>query len=110
MKHGSAIPVTSPLPTVGYSSQDPKVLSKQIRKAKAVGISGFVVDWYGYRQPFIDHSYSLMQAAAAKEKFHVAMMYDETDDEDGATDEAIEDFKLFEKTYLLRTHPAGRRT
>ena len=76
------------------------MLNKQIRKAKAVGISGFVVDWYGYREPFIDHSYALMQAAAGKEKFHVAMMYDETHDEDGATDEAIEDFKLFEKTYL----------
>jgi hypothetical protein len=94
--------------TVGYSSQNPEVLSKQIRKAKSVGISAFVVDWYGYREPFIDHSYALMQAAAAKEKFHVAMMYDETHNEDGATDEAIEDFKLFEKTYLAADAP-GRQ-
>ena len=46
--------------TVGYSSHDPAVLSKQIHKAKAVGIYGFVVDWYGYREPFIDQSYGLM--------------------------------------------------
>jgi len=58
------------------------------------------VDWYGYREPFIDRSYALMQTIAAEEKFQVAMMYDETDDEEGATDESIEDFKLFKKTYL----------
>jgi hypothetical protein len=102
--HPSHISVAS----VGYSSQDPAVIRKQIRHAKTVGISGFVVDWYGYREPFIDHSYALMQAAAAKEKFHVAMMYDETDNEDGATDEAIEDFKLFDKTYLSADAP-GRQ-
>ena len=53
--------------SVGYSSHDPAVLQKQIRQAKALGISGFVVDWYGYRQPFIDRSYALMQATAAEE-------------------------------------------
>ena len=53
---------------------------------------------------------ALIQAAAAKEKFHVAMMYDETHNEDGATDEAIEDFKLFEKTVSIRqTRPAVKR-
>lgn len=89
--------------SVGYSSHDPAVLQKQIREAKALGISGFVVDWYGYRQPFIDRSYALMQAAAAEEQFHIAMMYDETDDEEGATDESLEDFKLFNKTYLSQS-------
>jgi hypothetical protein len=84
--------------SVGYSSHDPDVLRKQIRQAKALGISGFVVDWYGYRQPFIDRSYALMQTIAAEENFRVAMMYDESDDEDGATDESIEDFKLFPKS------------
>jgi hypothetical protein len=44
--------------SVGYSSQDPAVLTSQIRKAKAMGISAFVVDWYGDRQPFIDRSYA----------------------------------------------------
>ncbi len=63
-----------------------------------MGISGFVVDWYGDREPFIDKSYALMQAAAAKQKFKVAMMYDETDEDDGATDEAIADFTMFRST------------
>src|ERR1700743_1404477 len=90
---------------VGYSSHDPDVLRKQIRQAKALGISGFVVDWYGYREPFIDRSYALMQTIAAEETFHVAMMYDESEDEDGATDESIEDFKLFQKTYLAPNAP-----
>jgi hypothetical protein len=94
--------------SVGYSTQDPVVIRKQIRQAKALGISGFVVDWYGYRQPFIDRSYSLMQTIAAEENFHVALMYDETEDEDGATDESIEDFKLFQKTYLAANAP-GRQ-
>lgn len=94
--------------SVGYSSHDPAVIRKQIRHAKSMGISGFVVDWYGYREPFIDRSYALMQTIAAQQKFHVAMMYDETDQEEGATDETIEDFRLFEKTYLSADAP-GRK-
>jgi hypothetical protein len=87
---------------VGYSTQDPAVLHRQIRKAKTMGISAFVVDWYGDREPFIDKSYALLQAAAASEKFQVAMMYDETDQDDGATDEAFADFTMFHDTYLTK--------
>jgi hypothetical protein len=86
--------------SIGYSSQDPTEIESQIQKAKAMGISAFVVDWYGDREPFIDHNYELMQTIAAKKKFQVAMMYDETDQEDGATDEAIADFTMFHDTYL----------
>lgn len=86
--------------SVGYSSHDPEVITQQMRKAKSMGISGFVVDWYGDREPFIDKSYALMQSAAAKNGFKIAMMYDETDQEDGATDEAIADFTMFHETYL----------
>ena len=93
---------------VGYSSQDPAVIDNQIRKAKAMGISGFVVDWYGDREPFIDRSYALMQTAAEKENFHVAMMYDETEEEDGATDEALADFTMFHDTYLT-SHAPGHQ-
>ena len=85
---------------VGYSSHDPAVIRRQIRQAKAMGISGFVVDWYGYREPFIDQSYALMQSAAAEERFSVAMMYDETDEDEGAPDEAREDFKVFHYAYV----------
>ena len=84
----------------GYSSHDPAVISKQIQHAKAMGISAFVVDWYGSREPFIDQSYALVQAAAAEGAFQVAMMYDETDEEDGATEATIADLKAFHDVYL----------
>lgn len=91
--------------SVDYSSHDPEVIRKQIRQAKGMGISGFVVDWYGDRDAFIDQSYALMQKFAAKDKFRVAMMYDETGQEDGATDEAIADFTMFHDTYLSGKAP-----
>src|SRR5579863_10556393 len=91
--------------SVGYSSHDPAVVSRQIEQAKSMGISAFVVDWYGDREPFIDQSYALMQSIAEKNKFKVAMMYDETDEEEGATDEAIADFTMFHDTYLSAKSP-----
>jgi hypothetical protein len=63
------------------------------------------VDWYGDREPFIDRSYALMQAAAGNEGFQVAIMYDETEAEDGATDEALADFTMFHDTYLSAKAP-----
>ena len=90
---------------IGYSSHDLSVIKRQIHHAKKLGISGFVIDWYGDREPFIDKSYSLMQRTAAKEHFHVAMMYDETEAEVGATDEAIADFTMFYNTYLAPGAP-----
>src|ERR1700679_1710333 len=62
----------------GYSSDDSAVIRRQMNEAKNMGISAFVVDWYGDREPFIDQSYTLMQSIAAKHKFHIAMMYDDT--------------------------------
>jgi Glycosyl hydrolase family 71 len=91
--------------SVNYNSHDPAVIKNQIRHAQAMGISGFVVDWYGDREPFIDQSYALMQKSAAKNKFHIAMMYDESDEAVGATDEAIADFKMFHDAYLSPDSP-----
>jgi hypothetical protein len=86
---------------VGYSSQDPLQIRKQIDQAKARGISGFVVDWYGDREPFLDRSYALIQAAAAEKNFKVAMMYDESEgDATEATDDALAAFDKFNETYL----------
>ncbi|HEX4065043.1 MAG TPA: endo-1,3-alpha-glucanase family glycosylhydrolase [Acidobacteriaceae bacterium] len=91
--------------SVGYSSNNPDVLRRQIEEAKALGISGFVVDWYGDRDPFIDQSYATLQGLAAKEKFHIAMMYDENNPAAGATDEVIADFTAFHNDYLSATSP-----
>jgi len=90
---------------IHYSSHDPDAIRQQIHQAKDMGISGFVVDWYGDRDSFIDQSYALMQSAAAKNKFRVAMMYNETDQDDSATDEAIADFTMFHDTYLSSKAP-----
>ena len=51
---------------VGYSSQDPRVLAEQIEKAKNLGITGFVVNWYGRRDPFEDESYRRLQEVASQ--------------------------------------------
>ena len=91
--------------SVGYSSHDPAVIRRQIEQAKSMGISAFVVDWYGDRDRFVDQSYALMQAAAKKRKFHVAMMYEETTDDDAATDEVIADLTMFHDTYLSEKSP-----
>lgn len=74
---------------VGYSSQDPKVLAEQIAKAKDLGITGFVVNWYGPRKPFENESYSLLQKAAADNDFKVAIMYDEDTEYPGQSTDAV---------------------
>ena len=95
--------------SVGYSSHDPVVIGKQIRSGQGMGISGFVVDWYGDREPFLDRSYALIQTIAAEKNFNVAMMYDETDEEEAeATDDAFAAFNKFNETYLSPNAP-GRQ-
>src|SRR6266496_4202970 len=75
--------------SVGYSSNDPETLRRQIDQAKTLGISGFIVDWYGHREPLLDRSYGLLQSISGEKNFQVAMMYDESraTDAETATDE-----------------------
>src|SRR5580698_11149195 len=95
--------------SVGYSSNDPAEIKEQIRHAKEMGISAFVVDWYGDREPFIDRSYALMQTIADEKNFHVSMMYDESEPENGdATDDTLAAFDKFGATYLSSNAP-GRK-
>lgn len=86
---------------VGYSSQDPNVLRKQIENARKMGIYAFVVDWYGSRRPFLDRSTALLQRIASEQHFHVALMYDETQDDNGhGTDDAMEAMDLAYQKYI----------
>ncbi len=86
---------------VGYSTQDPVVLRKQIQQAKDMGIYAFAVDWYGQRHPFLDRSYALLQQVASQNHFHVCLMYDETQEYNGhATDEALDAFDEAYKNYI----------
>jgi hypothetical protein len=66
---------------VGYSCHDKVVLAKQVEQAQNMGITGFVVDWYGTSKPFIDGSFAAMQQVSAEKNFKVALMYDEIDDD-----------------------------
>src|SRR5258708_2364964 len=85
----------------GYNSQDPAVLRKQIANARKMGIYAFAVDWYGPRQPFLDRSYAILQRIASEEHFHVALMYDETQEDNGhATEDALEALDLAYKKYV----------
>jgi hypothetical protein len=74
---------------VGYSSHDRTVLAAQIEHAKSLGITGFVVNWYGPRKEFEDKSYALLQELAANTDFKVALMYDEDNDDPGRSTEAV---------------------
>lgn len=86
---------------VGYSSHDPQILNKQIDQAKSMGLYGFVVDWYGTKQPFIDESFALIQQLSAQKDFKVALMYDEwVRDPQRMTEDAIEDLDLAYRKYI----------
>ena len=86
---------------IGYSTLDPAVLRKQIQKAKEMGIYAFAVDWYGDRRPFEDRSYALLQQITAETNFHICLMYDETQEDNGqATEEALEAFDKAYRSYI----------
>ncbi|PYX16312.1 MAG: hypothetical protein DMG84_07960 [Acidobacteria bacterium] len=92
---------------VGYSTQDPSVLRKQIQQAKDLGIYAFAVDWYGERRPFLDRSYDLLQQVAAQNQFHVGLMYDETEEDNGhATDDALEALDKAYRAYIATSAPS----
>ena len=87
--------------SVGYSTQDPAILRKQVQKAKEMGIYAFAVDWYGERRPFEDRSYALLQQVSSEEHFHICLMYDETQEDNGhATEDALEAFDKAYRAYI----------
>ena len=91
---------------VGYSSHDARVLRKQIQQARRMGISGFVVDWYGDSAPYSDHNFALLQKVASKAHFQVALLYNEPEDEDSeATDSAI---GALDKAYQAYIGPSAK--
>jgi hypothetical protein len=85
---------------VGYSSQDPVKLQEQVQHAKDMGISGFVVDWYGKRKPFLDGAYAKLQGVAAQSNFKVLLMYDEPEGLPQATDYALDSLQYAYDTYI----------
>jgi hypothetical protein len=96
--------------SVGYSSHDPAAVARQMKQAKAMGISGFVVDWYGDREPFIDQSYGILQKQAAKNDFKIAMMYDETDAYLSAKAAGHDAYLTYEGRPVIFIFPKGLHT
>src|SRR3569832_406719 len=75
---------------VGYNSQDPQRVQRQINEAKNLGIQGFGINWYGPRHPFEDKAYTVVQEAANQgQDFRVAIMYDEDDSAPGDSTDAV---------------------
>jgi hypothetical protein len=84
---------------VGYSSHDGDVVRRQIQRAQALGISGFVVDWYANRVPYLDKSYAIAQKEAAQQGFQVAMMLDQPEGGEDA-EQTIAELTQFRNKYL----------
>src|SRR5262249_44601311 len=94
---------------VGYTCHDPAVLRQQIAKARALNISGFVVNWYGPRKEFEDHTYGLLQQVANENNFKVAVQYDEAVDHPGyATDAVIVDLQYLYDKYISPSAGSSR--
>lgn len=92
---------------IGYSSHDVNELRRQVDQARGMGISAFVVDWYGNRNAYLDKSFALLQQVAAEKHFQVALMYDETANDNGqVTSDAIEALDRAYKTYIGPDAPA----
>jgi hypothetical protein len=86
---------------VGYSSHDPVEIRRQIEEAQSLGISGFVVNWYGPRKEFMDQTYAMVQQAAIEKNFQVAIQYDEpVDNPANTTDDVISDLQYAHEHYI----------
>jgi hypothetical protein len=91
---------------VGYSSHDVVVLEKQVVQAKELGLTGFLLDWYGNKKPFMDKTFALMQEVANRNDFKVALMYDEiVTDPERMTEDAIANLDYAYKNYISKDSP-----
>jgi hypothetical protein len=91
---------------VGYSSHNSSVLRKQIQQARGMGISAFVVDWYGDSAPYSDHNFALLEKVASHSHFKVALLYNEPeDDDDQATDVVV---AALDKAYSSYIGPSAK--
>jgi hypothetical protein len=94
---------------VGYSSHDRVVLQRQIATAQNLGISGFLVNWYGPHKEYMDQCYGLMQELAAADKFQVAIQYDEAVDDPGHTTEAVMADLQYAYDHYIGPHAGPKR-
>ena len=85
-----------------YSSHDPAVIEWQIDQAKAAGITGFVVSWWGRGDwdKWHDDSLALLLKCAEKKDFKVSIYWERAPgDGQGQIDGAIDDISYVLKKY-----------
>ena len=92
-----------------YDSGDPGVIREQIRRARTMGVHGFVVDWYGPGEAGseaarMDRNTGVLFQEAAAAGFKVALLYDQgaltTTPPEQRTARAIADLRYAESRYL----------
>ena len=85
---------------VGYSSQDPDVMRRQIDEAVSMGISGFAVDWNGPSHTYTDKNFALLEQVASEKHFQVALLYNESDEPTKVRARSISDLDNAYKSYF----------
>jgi len=58
-----------------YDSNDPETVRRHIREAKAAGIDGFIVSWWG-RNTFEDRAFDVLAQVAQEEDFLLTIYYE----------------------------------
>ena len=85
-----------------YSSHDPAVIELQIDQAKAAGITGFVVSWWGLTDwdKWHDDSLAMLLKCAEQKDFKVSIYWERAPGEgQGQIDEAINDISYVLNKY-----------
>ena len=65
------------------------MIRRQIDEAVSMGIAGFAVDWNGPTHTYTDKNFEIMEKIANEKQFHVALLYNESDDPAQSTDATI---------------------
>jgi len=86
---------------IHYTSNDPSVIRNRSSRLRPWGFTRSRSIGTGPVIPFLDRSYALIQKIASEDHFHVALMYDETEEDDGiATEDALEAMDLAHQQYI----------
>jgi glycoprotein endo-alpha-1,2-mannosidase len=97
---------TARFPAKGaYSSHDPVVIEWQIDQAKAAGITGFVVSWWGRDDwdKWHDDSLAMLLKCAQRKQFKVSIYWERAPGDGRAQiDEAVDDISYVLKKYGKR--------
>ena len=97
IKNTAHCPVNGP-----YSSHDPGIIDRQIDQAKAHGITGFVVSWWGKGEfeSWHDQTLALLLERAEKKDFKVSIYWEH----ERNTEAQLIQFAVDDLTYVLETY------